>query len=105
MNRFLLVLSLALPSAARAADLPTLRFDMGTGASPVAPGYLRITPASTFSSAAGYGWTSTGMSAFDVERPPQDPGWEGPAAQLIPESYVIYKEHNDLTRDGVRSKE
>ena len=78
-------------------------FDMGTESSPVADGYMRITPGSQFSVQKGYGWKSTAQNGFDVELPAKDPAWEGPSAQTIPRELLIYQEHSDLTRDGVRS--
>jgi hypothetical protein len=94
--------SLATPQAGEAT---IWLFDMGTESSPVADGYIRITPESQFSAQKGYGWKSIGQAGFDVERPAKDPAWDGPSAQLIPREFVIYKEHDDLTRDGVRSRD
>ncbi|MBI1788278.1 MAG: hypothetical protein HYR60_12100, partial [Acidobacteria bacterium] len=49
----------------------TLRFDMGTGQSPVAPGFIRVTADTQFNARQGYGWESTGQAGFDVPRPPE----------------------------------
>jgi hypothetical protein len=102
-NMFRYLAFILLGSWAHAAGLPTLRFDMGTDRSPVARGFIRITSQSMFNPSQGYGWESTGQTDFDVPRPPENPNWRAPASQVIPEDYVRYKEHNDVTRDGVRS--
>ncbi len=94
-----------LTSTAPAADLPTLRFDMGTSQSPVAPGFLKVIDKTAFSEKLGYGWISRGQESFDVEKPAENPAWLGPAGQRIPRDYVIYKEHTPVTRDGVRSRD
>jgi len=41
------------------------RFDFGTATSPVAEGYLQVTPATTYESWRGYGWTAGTLSARD----------------------------------------
>src|SRR5437867_4429076 len=88
---------------AGAASLPTYRFDMGGETSPVASGFLRVTPALQYSK-RGYGWESTEQTAFDVSRPAEDPAWHQPAGQRVDQAFLIFKEHNDVTRDGVTSR-
>ena len=44
---------------------PPRRFDFGTAASPVAPGYARVTNASAYSPALGYGWVSGAVASRD----------------------------------------
>jgi len=44
---------------------PTKKFDFGTAASPVAPGYTQVTPATTYSMAQGYGWLAGIIGAAD----------------------------------------
>ncbi len=92
-------------TVAPAADLPTLRFDMGTSQSPLAPGFLQVTDKTAFSEKLGYGWISRGQESFDVEKPAENPEWLGPANQRIPRDYVIFKEHTPVTGDGVRSRD
>ncbi len=100
-----IVLLAALLSPVYGQRLPTLLYDMGTDQSPVAPGYTRVTPGSVYSEQTGYGWINPGQRAIDVGRPTPEAGWEGPAGQVIPRSILIYKEHSDLTRDAVVSKD
>ncbi len=85
------------------AALPSLRLDLGPVGSPVEHGYEGLGPAEKYSRERGYGWEGAGREAFDVARPPSDPTWLGPSGQLVPEDYVIRKEHTALTRDGVTS--
>src|SRR5262245_61821461 len=82
----------------------TYRFDMGSEPSPVAPGRLRITPDTYHSPERHYGWESRDQTAFDVPRPAVNPAWKQPAGQVIPEEFIVYKEHTDVTRDGVSSR-
>jgi hypothetical protein len=93
----------------RAAEIaggsqPTYRFDMGTDASPVATGRVRITPDTHYSPDRHYGWESRDQTAFDVPRPAVSPAWKQPAGQVIPDDFIVYKEHTDVTRDGVSSR-
>jgi len=88
----------------RAEEQVLFLFDMGSEQSPVAPGYVRITPASVFSDSTGYGWIKPPEKAVDVEKPKWDKSWDGPGGQVIPRDIIIYKEHNDLTRDAVAGK-
>jgi fibronectin type 3 domain-containing protein len=43
----------------------TGKFDFGTAASPVAAGYTKAAPGTTFSTATGYGWTSGTINSAD----------------------------------------
>ena len=95
-----LVLSLLLGGALQAVELPTLRFDMGTESSPVAAGARRVTPGTAYTLQRGYGWTSGSLEAKDAERPPVNPAWRGPGGQVIPRDFILYKEHDDVTRDA-----
>lgn len=87
-----------------ASALPAYRFDMGSESSPVADGYVRVAPGTHYAADRKYGWESREQTAFDVPRPPENPAWKQPANQDVPNDYVIYKEHNDVTRDGVASR-
>src|SRR5262245_12859751 len=91
-------------SAADPASLPTYRFDMGFDTSPVAAGFLRVTPETHYSPDRKYGWESRDQTAFDVPRPAEDPSWHEPAGQVIPQEFLIFKEHTDVTRGGVSSR-
>jgi hypothetical protein len=42
-----------------------VRFDFGTAASPVAAGFARVSEATTYTSALGYGWQSGGINSVD----------------------------------------
>jgi fibronectin type 3 domain-containing protein len=44
-------------------------FDFGTPASPVAAGYTRVTPATVYTPALGFGWTSGSIAARDRLQP------------------------------------
>lgn len=82
---------------------PTYRFDLGSDQSPVAAGYVRVTAGAAYSPERKFGWESRDQTAFDVTRPAEDPNWRGPGGQEIPRDFLIFKEHNDLVRDGVSS--
>ena len=82
-----------------------LRLDLGADGSAIADGFERLGAEGTYSADRGYGWESSGQTNFDVSRPLSNPAWLEPSGQLIPEDYLIHKEHNDLTRDGVTSQE
>ena len=45
--------------------MPSRRFDLGTTTSPLAGGYRRVTPATTYRPAVGYGWIAGTVSARD----------------------------------------
>ena len=92
-------------SAPAAGPLPTYRFDLGSSTSPVASGFTRVTPDAAYLAGSSYGWESRGQTSYDVEKPPDNPEWRQPAGQLIPEDLIIHKEHTDVTRDGVSSRE
>jgi len=98
------MVSIGIAFAAGALAAP-LRFDMGTDSSPVASGFTRVTPVTKYSRQQGFGWESGGQTGFDVIRPPENPQWRQPAGQAIPKDYVQFKEHNDVTRDGVESSQ
>ena len=87
------------------AEDPVLRLDLGLGESAVGDGYLRLGAEEAYSADRGYGWESSVQNGFDVEQPPSNPAWLGPSSQLVPGDYLVHKEHNDLTRDGVSSSE
>ena len=85
-------------------SLPSLRFDMGAVDSPVAEGYVGVSPTLLYTPYRKFGWeTRDQLSAFDVPRPAEDPAWHQPTGQEVSPSLLIYKEHNDVTRDGVSS--
>jgi len=86
-----------------AAELPTRRFDMGTDHSPVAAGFEKVTAETAYTRQRGHGWETAGQQDFDVARPPENPSWRQPTGQMIPKDYIQFKEHTDLTRDGVMS--
>lgn len=93
------VMTVVLPSFP--AERPVLRFDMGTENSPVAAGFVRVTPAAKYQPGRRYGWEGATGAAYDVARPAENPAWHQPSAQLIPRDLVVFNEHNELTRDGV----
>src|SRR5688572_28246234 len=93
------VMSVAIPSFP--AERPVLRFDMGTEKSPVAAGFVRVTPGAKYQPERRYGWEGVTGAAYDVARPAENSAWHQPSAQLIPRDIVVFNEHNDLTRDGV----
>jgi subtilisin family serine protease len=43
--------------------VPTARYDFGTATSPLAAGYTRVTQSNSFTTALGYGWTSSGVQS------------------------------------------
>ena len=96
---------LAAPVVSPSPDIrhPVLRFDLGPDGSPVEEGFKRLDADKVYSAESGYGWESVGQSGFDTSRPPRNPAWEGPAGQLVPQDYLIFKEHTASTRDGVAS--
>lgn len=81
------------------------RFDLGAENSPVALGYTQVSPAANYSTERKYGWLDCHPDAFDIAKPMEDPSWLQPAGQVVQENYLIYKEHSDLTRDGVSSRQ
>ena len=84
---------------------PVLRLDLGPRESAVEDGYVRLGPGEAYSADRGYGWESSHQGAFDVKRPPRNPAWLGPSGQLVANDYLVHKEHNALTRDGIASTE
>jgi fibronectin type 3 domain-containing protein len=48
-----------------AYEAPPSAFDFGTPTSPLAPGYTRVSPASVYASAAGFGWVQGTIGARD----------------------------------------
>jgi fibronectin type 3 domain-containing protein len=55
----------AVINALEVSPMPQRRFDLGTPTSPLAPGYTRVTPASAYRPAIGYGWTAGAVAARD----------------------------------------
>ena len=55
----------AVINALEVSPMPQRRFDLGTPTSPLAPGYTRVTPASAYRPAIGYGWTAGTLAARD----------------------------------------
>ena len=51
--------------AADAVSPPLLRFDFGTSGSPVEAGYQAVSPTTTYTASAGYGWQSGVIGAVD----------------------------------------
>jgi hypothetical protein len=112
LNKTLVWLCLALMAKSALAVQPgeetaksSWRFDMGQKNSPVSPGTTHVTPESIYSPAAKFGWLDCQPQAFDIARPMEDPNWLQPTGQVVQENYLIHKEHSDLTRDGVTSKQ
>ncbi|HEX6812456.1 MAG TPA: hypothetical protein VF384_12585 [Planctomycetota bacterium] len=68
-------LAFILPALLTAASAQGVqRFDMGSATSPLAAGYTAVTPATTYSAAAGFGWTAGTPAAFvQTSIPPQIP--------------------------------
>ncbi len=101
----LLAQCVGMPVVVTGADDPVLRLDMGPDGSAVADGYLHLGAGEAYSADRGYGWESSVQNAYDVAQPPSNPAWLGPSSQLVPGDFLVHKEHNDLTRDGVASTE
>ena len=87
------------------ADDPTLRFDMGAADGPLSKGFIRIQSHMSYSPEQGYGWESDRQNDFLTPHPGEDYAWIGPGGQVIPRHYIIFKEYNAVTADGVSSKE
>ncbi len=79
----------------------TVRLDLGAG--PTESGFEGLEANDLYSPGRGYGWVSPSQQGFDVARPPESEAWKGPSNQAIAEDYLVYKEHNNLTRDGIAS--
>lgn len=96
---------LFLPLAGLASDAhdSVRRFDLGPVGSPVEEGFKPLSAETGYSAGLGYGWESAGQTDFDVNRPPRNPAWLGPAGQLVPPDYLASKEHSAISRDGVSS--
>ncbi len=90
---------------ATVSTLPTFRFDLGAENSPVALGYTQVSPKTIYSAQRKFGWLNSSPEAFDIAKPMEDPSWLQPSGQVVPENYLIHKEHSELTRDGVSSKQ
>ena len=58
-----------LASGTLGAELPTLRFDLGGSAGPVADGFQAVRATETYSPRRGYGWLSTNQEDFLVRQP------------------------------------
>ncbi len=101
----LLVFLFSLNLSVHADELTTFRFDLGTEKSPVAARFTRVTAQSAYSAASKFGWMKHEGEGFDRQRPERSSAWDGPGGQLIPRDYIIYKEHNDVTRDGISSEQ
>ena len=88
-----------------AADIHrfVLRLDLGPDGSPVEDGFTGLDPDRGYSPDLGYGWESVGHIGFDIPRPSRNPAWQGPAGQLVPQDYLVLKEHTSATRDGISS--
>ena len=80
-----------------------VRLDLGPAGSAVEKGFDQLPASLPYEAGRGYGWLTAGQADFDVPRPEENPAWLGPAGQLVPQDYVAFKEHSDLTRDGVSS--
>src|SRR5688572_2722016 len=69
------------------------RFDMGSATSPIAAGFTAVTPASTYSAAAGFGWTAgTPVAVVQPAIPTQIPA-------VVPGNLLVdcVESYGDLT--------
>ena len=82
-----------------------VRLDLGPRRSPVEAGFRGLSADHRYSSEPGFGWETANQSDFDVPGALPNPEWLGSSGQLIPEHYVVHKEHTNLTRDGTASTE
>ncbi len=84
--------------ASAASHAAPMAFDMGTAASPVAAGFVRVTAESAYTPESQYGWLAGMRTHFDTSRPAADIAFTAPPATLVYDEAV-----NDLNRDGVWS--
>jgi hypothetical protein len=105
MKQMCLVCVIAVFSAPAAwsAELPRLRFDIGTPGSPVADGFQAVTAGDAYTPKKGFGWTSNDRQDFFLDKPVEDPSWSGPGDQVIPPGMIAWKEYTAVTADGVMS--
>ncbi|MBM4093545.1 MAG: hypothetical protein FJ276_29675, partial [Planctomycetes bacterium] len=86
-----------------AAELPTLRFDLGGPVGPVADGFQAVSAHDAYSAQRGCGWLSTDQADFLVRQPVEDPQWKEPGDQTIPPGLIVFQEYNAVTADGAIS--
>ena len=102
VHMFLGLLFIALSTAP--ANAAELRFDCGTGDSPVMDGYRRLTADEAYNESRGYGWQGGRAADLEFRRPVRDLKLRGSFGQsLLEEAYDNHR--NPINRDGVISRQ
>ena len=96
------VLLCAVVAASPSDTVAQLRFDFGTGNSPVAQDSVQVTGSTRYTNDRGHGWESSGQSGFDTSQPGEIPRFAYRGFISQPLHYQRFT--TPLRRDGVESE-